>query len=54
MDAKGFNPRTDKLSSQMYHKYIENYVGKTPSLPPVNYQFREIHKDKWIGNKGFR
>ena len=41
------------MSSLQYFKYIENFVAKDPSEPPVNYNFREIHKDKWMGNKGF-
>jgi hypothetical protein len=32
---------------------IKNYVSKTPSNPPVLYNFREIHKKKWIDDKGF-
>ena len=32
---------------------IKNYVSKTPSNPPVLYNFREIHKNKWIDEKGF-
>lgn len=49
----GFCPFTGKLSSQKYFKYIKNYVSQDPSEPPVIYKFREIHKEKWMGNKGF-
>ena len=34
-------------------KEIKNYVMKTPSLPPVLHQFREIDKRKWVGKKNF-
>jgi hypothetical protein len=33
--------------------FIENYVNKTPSEPPVNYQFREVRKEKWIAPTNF-
>lgn len=33
--------------------YIPNYVNLTPSEPPVNYQFRQIYKDKWLAKKNF-
>ena len=32
---------------------IKNYVCKTPSLPPLLYQFRGPDKKKWIGNRDF-
>ena len=32
---------------------IENYVGKTPSEPPVVYQFRKINKEKWVAPTNF-
>lgn len=33
--------------------YIPNYVNLSPSEPPLNYQFREIKKTKWVGQRGF-
>jgi hypothetical protein len=51
VEKHGFINNVWKLSNQ--HKYIPNYVNLTPSQPPVNYNFREIHKDKWVGNKNF-
>ena len=33
--------------------YIPNYVSKTPSQPPLAYQFRKISKEKWVAPKNF-
>ena len=33
--------------------FISNYVGATPSMSPLAYNFREINKNKWIDKKGF-
>lgn len=33
---------------------IRNYVQISPSIPPSNYLFRGVSKDKWIDNNGFK
>lgn len=33
--------------------FISNYVSATPSQPPLNHNFREIDKNKWMNKKGF-
>ena len=52
---KDFISSVGKASSLLNYKKkeIKNYVMKTPSLPPVLHQFREIDNRKWIGKKNF-
>ena len=33
--------------------YISNYVSATPSESPLNHNFREVNKTKWLNKKGF-
>lgn len=33
---------------------IKNYVQVSPSIPPNNYVFRGLSKDKWIVHNGFK
>ncbi len=40
-------------SSGLNNLMIPNYVGKTPSMPPLLHQFRTIEKKKWIDSKNF-
>ena len=35
------------------NNYISNYVSLTPSESPLNYNFREVNKNKWMNKKGF-
>ena len=55
VDKKNFNIFVGKASSVYNHNNneIKNYVGRTPSLPPVLYQFRRPQKTKWVGNGDF-
>lgn len=48
----GFYNSIGKAASKK-PQYIPNYVNLCPSDPPVNYQFRELKKDKWVGEKSF-
>ena len=52
---KDFNSNVGKASSILNSSRheIKNYVMKTPSLPPLLHQFREIDKRKWIGKANF-
>ena len=55
IDKKNFNIFIGKASSVdiSHSNEIKNYVGRTPSLPPVLYQFRSPQKSKWVGNGDF-
>jgi hypothetical protein len=55
INKKNFNIFIGKASSVdiSNSNEIKNYVGRTPSLPPVLYQFRRPQKNKWIGNGDF-
>ena len=55
IDKKNFNIFVGKASSVDNHNNneIKNYVCRTPSLPPVLYQFRRPQKNKWVGNGDF-
>lgn len=55
VDKKNFNIFVGRASSVNNHNNneIKNYVGRTPSLPPVLYQFRRPQKTKWVGNGDF-
>ena len=55
IDKKNFNVFVGKASSvnNSNSNEIKNYVGRTPSLPPVLYQFRRPQKNKWVGNCDF-
>jgi len=55
VDKKNFNVFVGKASSNNNHNSneIKNYVMRTPSLPPVLYQFRKPQKNKWVGNGDF-
>ena len=55
IDKKNFNIFIGKASSVdiSNSNEIKNYVGRTPSLPPVLYQFRTPQKSKWVGNGDF-
>ena len=33
--------------------FISNYVAATPSESPLNHNFREVNKTKWINRRGF-
>ena len=56
IDKKNFNIFVGKASSlrNSFQNEIKNYVVRTPSLPPIQYQFRKIQKTKWIDTKDFR
>ena len=54
MDKKGFivsigNYKMGGSGSS----FISNYVSATPSQSPLNHNFREVNKNKWINKKGF-
>ena len=56
INKKDFNIFVGKTSSirNSYENEIKNYVMRTPSLPPILYQFRKTQKTKWIDTKDFR
>ena len=33
--------------------FIPNYVNATPSESPLNHNFRDINKQRWINKSGF-
>ena len=54
MDKKGFivsigNYKMGGAESN----FIQNYVSATPSDSPLNHNFREVNKNKWVNKKGF-
>ena len=49
----GFINNTGKYNINKEYKYVKNYVGATPNLPPILHKFRDIHKSLWIDSKGF-
>ncbi len=53
---KDFNVHIGKASSIINSRKneIKNYVMRTPSLPPVLHQFRDINKTKWVGKSDFQ
>jgi hypothetical protein len=51
ISKNGFLNSVGKLSSKP--GFIPNYVNITPSEPPVNFNFRDIKKNKWMDNKNF-
>ncbi len=55
INKKNFNVFIGKATSVNNSSYneIKNYVGRTPSLPPLLYQFRQPQKKKWVGNGDF-
>ena len=55
IDKKNFNVFIGKATSVNNSNYneIKNYVCRTPSLPPLLYQFRQPQKKKWVGNGDF-
>lgn len=56
IDRKNFNVFIGKATSVNNSSYneIKNYVGRTPSLPPLLYQFRQPQKKKWVGKGDFQ
>ena len=56
IDKKNFNVFVGKASSikSSNENEIKNYVMRTPSLPPIKYQFRTTQRQKWIDGKDFR
>lgn len=55
IDKRNFNVFIGKATSVNNSSYneIKNYVIRTPSLPPLLYQFRQPQKKKWVGNGDF-
>jgi len=55
INKKNFNIFIGKASSirNSFKNEIKNYVMRTPSLPPILYQFRKTQKKKWICIKNF-
>ena len=53
---KKFENIVGKASSFQNYSFhdIKNYVMRTPSLPPVLYQFRNRVKNKWVGKADFQ
>lgn len=51
INKKGFISSVGHYSSKEH--FLKNYVGMTPSLPPLLHKFRNVDKDKWITKKGF-
>ena len=51
-----FDVFVGKASSNQSHNFneIKNYVMRTPSLPPVLYQFRKNDKKKWVAKSDFQ
>ena len=54
MDKKGFivSIGNYKMGGDG-NSFISNYVSATPSNSPLNHNFREVNKDKWVNKKGF-
>lgn len=48
-----FNVYVGKATTNKSH-IIKNYVGQTPSQPPVLYNFRTVQKKKWMNEQGFK
>ncbi len=53
IDKKGFNSQTSLFAARKL-PFIKNYVGASPSNPPVLYKFRSVEKKRWIGKSGFK
>ena len=55
VNKQNFNVFVGKASSINNHdkNEIKNYVFRTPSLPPILYQFRKPQKKKWVGKADF-
>ncbi len=55
MNKQNFNVFVGKASSINNHdkNEIKNYVFRTPSLPPILYQFRKPQKKKWVEKADF-
>lgn len=53
---KNFDCFVGKASSLQNHNQrdIKNYVMRTPSLPPILYQFRKKEKNKWVVKSDFQ
>ena len=53
---KNFDVFVGKASSLQSHNNndIKNYVMRTPSLPPILYQFRQKQKNKWVVKSDFQ
>ena len=51
INKRGFIVSVGKY--KMKPNFISNYVGMTPSEPPVCYKYRDVNKKKWITPKGF-
>ena len=50
---KGFINNTGKYNINNNYYFIKNYVGATPSEPPILHNFREVYKKQWINERGF-
>ena len=50
---KGFINNTNKYTLNNNYHFIKNYVGATPSIPPLLHKFREVSKHLWIDQRGF-
>ena len=55
VNKNNFNVFVGKASSNNNNNRneIKNYVFRTPSLPPILYQFRKPQKKKWVGKADF-
>lgn len=55
INKKNFNIYVGKATSLNNSNIneIKNYVRRTPSLPPLLYQFRKPQKSKWVGDGDF-
>jgi len=53
---KNFDVFIGKASSLQGHdnRDIKNYVMRTPSLPPILYQFRQKQKNRWVVKSDFQ
>lgn len=52
IDKKGFKQATSIFAARKL-PVISNYVRASPSLPPINHNFREVRKDHWVNKNGF-
>lgn len=53
INDKGFNSFIGVSTSEK-NNIFNNYVFKTPSEPPVNYEFKSVNKKKWVSKSTFK
>lgn len=53
INKKGFYVSVGNYKMGGGRNFISNYVSATPSESPLNHNFREVNKTKWVDKKGF-